>query len=116
MVMLAALVMRMLVPAGYMVDTASAGPAIVLCSGSGPETAVHGTAGHAHHHHGGPAGEHEVCAYAALGMAAPPPDGTAVPAWTPLVEPGVMADLASSAIRPSPASPPPFATGPPRAA
>ena len=70
----AALLMKMLVPAGWMTDSSGGAFAIELCSGYGPATSVAAEppmATHGHHHeHGADHGKAEQpCAFA--GLAAP---------------------------------------------
>src|SRR6185437_1422791 len=72
-----ALLLRALVPAGFMIGTAASGaPALVLCPGFEPPPAVHRVAMHgqmrAHHHD--PATHHEApCPFGALAAPALPP-------------------------------------------
>jgi hypothetical protein len=106
MLLAAALFLRLLVPAGFMVGSAAGAPALVPCPAAGP--AMHG----GHHH--GPAPHTEApCPFAALAAPALPPADPLVlapsqpgfalaPAWLPEESPA-----------PGAAAPPPPARGPP---
>jgi hypothetical protein len=118
--LLAALLVRLLVPAGYMIDTAGAhGVRIVLCAGDGvqapPASPMRGSMHNAahHHDHDGRGEGHSLCPYAALSNASSPPPLAAAlpppPAPAPLGAPA----HAVRAIRLALAAPPPPATGPP---
>jgi hypothetical protein len=109
MLLAAALFLRLLVPAGYMVGSAAGGLALVPCPAvaSAPVMARHG-------HHDGSAPHAEApCPFAALAAPAlPPADPLALappqatyalaPAWLP-----------AETLAPGAAAPPPPATGPP---
>jgi hypothetical protein len=107
-----ALMLRLLVPAGWMF--APGAPTLVLCDGAAPAPAVH--LAHGHHHplpHDPARHPQEACPYAAL--AAP-----ILPPLPPLVVPPAgrleaasapLGRTASAAV--APAAPPPPATGPP---
>src|SRR5438067_3505401 len=118
--LLAALMLRLLVPTGFMIAPDAAGvPALVLCDGVAPASAVgpaHAMHGMHHaprhdpaHHRAAP------CPYGALAapMLPPLPAAFAVPTPAPAVAP-LPALFASAA--PASAAPPPPATGPPLSA
>ena len=115
-----ALMLRALVPAGFMIGTAASGaPALVLCPGMEPPPAVHGMRMHgampAHHHD--PATHHEApCPFGALAAPAlPPAPPVAVLPPVPPAE-SALPPRHLTATAPSLAAPPPPATGPPAAA
>jgi hypothetical protein len=109
MLLAAALLLRLLVPAGYMVGSAAGAPALVPCPAVVPVPAM---AHHGHHH--GPVSHAEApCPFAALAAPALPPadplalappqaDFARLPAWRPVER-----------LAPGAASPPPPARGPP---
>src|SRR3954465_6353268 len=115
---LAALLLRFMVPAGFMVGTAASGaPALVICPGF--EASLHVAA--MHHHrpapHHDPANHREApCPFGALAAPALPPAPHAF-----LPPPAALAEAAAlppriAAAAPSLAAPPPPATGPPTSA
>lgn len=112
-----ALLLRALIPAGFMIGTAASGaPALVICPGVEEAPAVHHMAMHgqmpAHHHD--PATHHEApCPFGALAAPALPPEPpvVALPA-TPSVQVAPLVPLHTAQV-PSLAAPPPPATGPP---
>lgn len=112
-----ALLLRALVPAGFMIGTAASGaPALVLCPGADPAPVVHAMTMHgampAHHHD--PATHREApCPFGALAAPALPPAPPVVaqpPA--PMAQHVAPPQLVTGAV-PALASPPPPATGPP---
>jgi hypothetical protein len=112
MLFAAALFLRLLVPAGYMVGSAAGGPALVPCPAVAPASIM------AHHgHHDGRLPHAEApCPFAAL--AAP-----ALPSASPLALAQLQAAfglapawLPAESLRPGAAAPPPPATGPPASA
>lgn len=118
--LLAALALRLLVPAGFMIGADAGGaPALVLCDGAAaasvaaPAHAMHGmhrAAAHDPAHH-----RQAPCPYAALAAPVLPPLPAlfAAPAPAPAGPP--LAALFAPAV-PGPAAPLPPATGPPLAA
>ncbi|HEY1606350.1 MAG TPA: hypothetical protein VGF77_12220 [Allosphingosinicella sp.] len=113
-----ALMLRLLVPAGYMIGTDAAGaPALVLCSGFEPAPPGHHSmamrpGSPAHHHH--PAGHREApCPFAALAAPALPPSPPIVMAAPPPPIGPAAQVFAAAAAPPALAAPPPPATGPP---
>ena len=113
---LAALLLRFMVPAGFMIGTAASGaPGLVLCPGIEASGHVMAMQGHRPHHD--PAAHREApCPFAALAAPALPP---APPVFLP---PPPLRDEAAAvavfAVAPEPplAAPPPPATGPPATA
>ncbi|MFL6862778.1 MAG: hypothetical protein ACJ8DZ_07245 [Allosphingosinicella sp.] len=106
----AALLLRLLVPAGFMIGTQGGAPALLLC----PQVAAAPM-----HHRGGhqaPAGHAEApCPFAALSAPAlPPPEPLRASAPEPAFAPPAQA-LPTQQPAPDPASPPPPARGPPAA-
>ena len=114
--LLGALLLRMLVPAGFMLAADARGaPALVLCDGVAPPAATM-PAMHGGHHHApaDPAQRHEApCPYAALAAPVLPPLPPVVAA--PVAPAGPSAPV----VRPTawstagPAAAPPPSTGPP---
>lgn len=110
MLLVAALLARAVIPAGWMVAPAPAGVTIVICTGDGMVTAaIPGK------DEGQPRTNTEPCAFAGLGVAAEPP----VLAMLPVPVAIAIAALAPAvALLPGRglAAPPPPATGPPATA
>ncbi|HEX5183761.1 MAG TPA: hypothetical protein VFW19_11500 [Allosphingosinicella sp.] len=113
-----ALMLRLLVPAGYMIGTdASGAPALILCSGvEAPPTVHHAMrmpGGSPMHHHD-PADHRDApCPFAALAAPALPPSPPVMTAaLAPPAEPAAP-PFAVGASSPALAAPPPPATGPP---
>jgi hypothetical protein len=109
MLLAAALFLRLLVPAGYMVGSAAGVPALVPCPAvvAAPVMAHHG-----HHDGRAPHGE-APCPFAALAAPAlPPADPFALTSSKPAY---ALAPewLPAEQFAPSAAAPPPPATGPP---
>ena len=83
LILFAALLVRLVVPQGYMIDSSSGSLAIVICTSdtvAPMPAAQHGHAAHAHGHHApqdeSPSSnpEHQPCAYAGFAtMDGPPP-------------------------------------------
>jgi hypothetical protein len=114
---LLALMLRAMVPAGFMVgNAATGGPALILCPGFEPPPPVHAMAmrGHVPAHRHDPATHREApCPFAALAAPAVPPSPPliAAPAALPHAPAGQL--LLRAASPPRLAAPPPPATGPP---
>jgi hypothetical protein len=68
---LLALVLNIVVPAGFMVDRGAAGAAIVICTGHGPQI-LNPHADAPGHRPGHPAPHHDACPFAGHGVAAGP--------------------------------------------
>ena len=115
----AILLLRAVVPAGYMVGAAASGaPALILCPGIEPP-AVHAMAMHGHVHapsHDPATHRDNSCPFAALAAPAlpPAPPLVAPPAAAP-AEALLPPPLHAAAV-PGLAAPPPPATGPPASA
>ncbi|QUD88868.1 hypothetical protein [Phenylobacterium montanum] len=109
---LVALLLQVLVPAGYMVADGQQGPAIVVCTGHGPLLA----AGDLGHPGKAPASRPDApCAFAGHGALAPP-TVTATLAPSPVsYAPALNAIFADLAPGRGLAAPPPPALGPPAA-
>ena len=106
-----ALLLRTLVPAGFMIGpVASGAPALLLCPDSAPGPTDHGP-----HRHQAPRHGESPCHYGALSAPALPsaPFFFAVPVLLP---PFLAESTAFLALRPALAAPPPPATGPPASA
>jgi hypothetical protein len=115
---LAALLLRFMVPAGFMIGTSASGaPGLVLCPGFEPPVQVMTMHGHRHAPAHDPATHREApCPFGALAAPALPP---APPAFLPSSAPAVETEAVATrtaAARPSLAAPPPPATGPPEEA
>jgi hypothetical protein len=102
----AALFLRLLVPAGYMVG----GAGLVPC----PAVAAAPLAHHGHHHAPAPHGE-APCPFAALSAPAVPPADPFTFASAPAPFPAAPRPVFVSPARPRAAAPPPPSTGPPAA-
>jgi hypothetical protein len=117
-----ALVLRALVPPGFMPVAAEQGFALEFCPGAAalPAGAALASA-HAHHHHGhggGPAGDpsspahHAPCVFAASALLGPVPAGAAVPVMdvpervVARLDPGAQLHLPSIVRAQSPRGPP----------
>src|SRR3954467_12829930 len=112
---LAALLLRFMVPAGFMIGTAASGaPGLVLCPGVEAPIHVMAMRGHNHAPAHDPARHREApCPFAALAAPALPPAPPAfLPPLAPAVETTTVATLTAAA-PPALAAPPPPATGPP---
>jgi hypothetical protein len=111
---LAALLLRFMVPAGFMIGTASGAPGLVLCPGVEAPAPVMTMRAHHHAPTHDPAKHREApCPFAALAAPALPP---APPAFVPPPAQRVAAaPIPSLAAQAAPrlAAPPPPATGPP---
>ena len=113
LLLLFALLMRVLVPAGFMLDPADAAyPTLVACDGQGPIFAAPPHHSHQHANHGR-AGEHGDCPYSAAAGAGevpsePPGLSAIIPPVSFLATPGP-----DHRYRPSAAAALPPATGPP---
>jgi hypothetical protein len=111
--LLGALFLRILIPAGFMAGTVGGDPALILCPGADVSTALA-----IHRHHGGarhdPATHGDApCPFAALAAPALPP---APPILAVIAaEPSTRAtpDRRPATLRPGLAAPPPPSTGPP---
>jgi hypothetical protein len=121
-VLLAAVMLRLLVPAGFMIAPDAAGaPALVLCDGAAPAPLVAAAPVHAMHgmHHAprhDPAQHRQApCPYAALAAPVLPPLSSAFVPPTPAHEALPLPPLFARAA-PGAAAPPPPATGPPLSA
>jgi hypothetical protein len=109
MLLVAALFLRLLVPAGYMVGSAAGVPALVPCPSAGAVPAM----AHPGHHHGPVSHAEAPCPFAALGAPALPP---ADPLALAPPQPGfalAAAWLPAESLAPGAAAPPPPARGPP---
>lgn len=111
--LLCALLVRAMVPTGWMPVATAHGLSFALCAGQEPAphavTAMH----HGQKEHGGQAMPDHPCAFAGLGLAAdtaPPP--LAMPAMSVAIEAAPARVLAATVGR-GLAAPPPPATGPP---
>jgi hypothetical protein len=114
-----ALLLRALIPAGFMIGTAASGaPALVICPGMEVAPAVHRMVmpGMAGHHHDPATHREAPCPFGALAAPALPPAPPMVA--LPTTPPVPVAPLAAlhGAQAPSLAAPPPPATGPPASA
>jgi hypothetical protein len=115
--LLSALMLRLLIPAGFMLAVdAHGGPALVLCGGTqaAPAASIHKMHGARHQIPHDPAHGHEApCPYAAMAAPVVPPLPPVL-APAPQTRPPVAQPALRSAWAPPPsASPPPPATGPP---
>jgi hypothetical protein len=106
-----ALLLRVAIPAGYMVDSGAPGasPGLVICTGHGPLRLAPEKDGKAPAHRSADG----VCAFAGHGLAAAPPLAAPVPAL--FAPPPADPAPARTAVRPGQglAAPPPPPTGPP---
>jgi hypothetical protein len=106
---LPALLLRALIPVGFMPVATADGLSIEFCPDAGPLPAAAGAAAdpHAHHHHhqGGPdpssASHHAPCPFAASATLAAAPEGACVPAAHALERAPGDADLRARAFVPS---------------
>jgi hypothetical protein len=107
-----ALLLRTLIPAGYMVGpAASGGPALILCADAADEPVRHG----AHQQPHSPRQGESQCPYAALAAPALPPTPVPLAVQPPAPVQAPRATLFAS-LRPVPAASTPPATGPPASA
>lgn len=105
-----ALIVRALVPTGWMPIATDDGVRLVLCPGQG-----HAVAGMHHgggHGHDAPMPDHP-CAFAGLGLAADTAPAPLILPLPPLAEPPAPSEVFAVAIGQGLAAPPPPATGPP---
>nr|WP_206377020.1 DUF2946 family protein [Sphingomonas sp. G-3-2-10] len=109
-----ALLMRVLVPGGWMPAAAADGFAITLCTGTGMETAWIDAEGGIHKDKpSGEAGADQHCAFAGMGMAMLGGDASAALAAPAPAQVELPARPLQAAIGQGLAAPPPPATGPP---
>jgi hypothetical protein len=104
-----ALLLRALVPAGFMIGASASGsPALIVCPDAAPQIAMHGG-----HHQKAPGKHRESpCPFGVLGAPALPPTPSVLAAAVPMVPPPAPA-FVSRSIKASLAAPPPPSTGPP---
>lgn len=109
-----ALLMRVLVPGGWMPATTGQGFAITLCTGTGMETAWIDAEGGIHKEKpSGEAGADQHCAFAGMGMAMLDGDAPAAIVAPAPAQVELPARPLQVAIGQGLAAPPPPATGPP---
>jgi len=116
--LLGALMLRLLVPAGFMIGADAAGaPTLVLCDGYAPPPPPPAMPMMHAGHHGpqhDPARHHEApCPYAALTAPVLPPLPPIVAPSAAPAAPLAPAFALAAPVRPGAAAPPPPATGPP---
>ena len=114
LLVLIALLMRLVLPSGFMLDAASASsPTLIACDGQGPLFAAPGHAAHQHHHGPRGAASHGDCPFSShAGHADKPADAIAPPATASPSTPAPTF-AARPHYRPAPAAPAPPSTGPP---
>lgn len=112
--LLCAMLMRALVPSGFMLDeTIGAGPALIACDGKGAMFGASPTMHHGDHHDGqrGTPGNGDCPLSSSGAIDTPPPILFTATVERTLVQPRRVAE--AQAYRPSAAAAPPPSTGPP---